>query len=218
MPSTLTFLHTAPSHVNTFNHLLQELGPNLPTKHIVDESLLQEARQDGLTDALAARVHERITSAAAEGGHIILCTCSTIGACAEQTALSAPQRVIRIDRPMAEQAVALGSRIIVAATLASTLAPTKALLRSVANATDKPIEIIDLLCESAWAKFESGDQDGYLADIAQTLQHHAMEGEVIVLAQASMAEAIQFCLNLPVPVLSSPRLGLAAAIAAYQAL
>jgi len=41
--------------------------------------------------------------------------------------------------------------------------------------------------------------------------------DVIVLAQASMAAAEPFCADLPCPVLSSPRLGLLAAINAYRA-
>ncbi len=43
-----------------------------------------------------------------------------------------------------------------------------------------------------------------------------MLGDVIVLAQASMAPAAQLCSDLSVPVLSSPRLGAEAAIEAYR--
>ncbi len=41
--------------------------------------------------------------------------------------------------------------------------------------------------------------------------------ELIVLAQASMAAALERCGDLGVPVLSSPRLGLEAALAAWRA-
>jgi hypothetical protein len=45
-----------------------------------------------------------------------------------------------------------------------------------------------------------------------------LEGDVVVLAQASMAGAAPLCAGLPLPVLSSPSLGLEAALAAYRAL
>ena len=113
---------------------------------------------------------------------------------------------------MTPKAVALGSKIIMAATLASTLQPTKELIQTVAAEAGKEIEMIDLVCESAWAKFEADDQAGYLQEIAQALQQNASAGDVIVLAQASMAAATDLCPDLPIPVLSSPRLGLEAAL------
>lgn len=214
-PLTLTFLHTAPTHIDTFDRLLADLAPTLPVRHIVDETLLEEARRQGLTPDLIRRVETTILEASAAGSRLVLCTCSTLGAVAERVTLPPGCRVLRIDRPMAEQAVALGQRIIVAATLASTIDPTRDLLLSVAQESGKKIELIELLCERAWAKFERGDQAGYLAEIAQALQAQTMAGDVIVLAQASMAAAA-YGLDLSIPVLSSPRLGLEAALAALQ--
>ena len=111
MAKTLTFLHTAPVHIATFDRLLAEIDPEIPVRHIVDESLLAEARAAGsITPALARRVADIVTAALDDAG-VVVCTCSTIGGCAE-AAPHAPQRtVLRIDRPMAEQAVALGHRI-----------------------------------------------------------------------------------------------------------
>lgn len=217
MPKTITFLHTSPSHINTFNTLIQSLAPDVPTRHIVAESLLHEARDAGeITPALAARIQRTIIDVANDEGQVILCTCSTIGEYAEQTNSLINSTVIRVDRPMAERAVELGSRIIIVATLASTLTPTKQLILSVAQEAGKTVEIIEWLCEAAWVKFEAGDQVGYIEEIARSLPAVATKGEVIVLAQASMAQAALLCPDLAIPVLSSPRLGLAAALRAYR--
>jgi len=217
MAATLTFLHTSPAHIATFDALLADLAAGVPARHIVDESLLREARAEGaITPQLVRRVEATIREAAMTGAAVILCTCSTLGG----TAVSVETRdaiVLRVDRPMAEQAVATGERIIVAAALASTLGPTRALLDDVARQGGKPIRLIDALCAPAWVMFERGDHDGYLRAIAARLEQVAGEGDVIVLAQASMAGATRFCPSLPVPVLSSPRLGLEAAVAAYRA-
>ena len=213
---TLTFLHTSPVHVATFDSLLAELGPDIPARHIVDESLLNEARAAGaITPEVEQRVAETVLAAAGQDAAVILCTCSTIGGCAEQANDLTDRPVLRVDRAMAERAVELGRRIVVAAALASTIAPTRALILDAARRSGQEVELVELLCEAAWAKFEQGDLVGYLEEIAACLRRAATKGDVIVLAQASMAGAAALCADLPIPILSSPRLGLEAAIKAY---
>jgi hypothetical protein len=180
--------------------------------------LLNEARAAGeITPALEQRIATALRDASAPDGAVVLCTCSTIGGSAEAAGRRAGDVVLRVDRPMAERAVALGDHILVAAALASTLAPTRALILDVARAADKPIVLRELLCESAWAFFERGDLAGYAQAIAKELRAAADTADVIVLAQASMAAAAPLCEDLGVPILSSPRLGLEAALAAYYA-
>src|SRR5262245_45109369 len=112
MDSTLTFLHTSPVHIERFEALMAQLAPGVPVRHLVDESLLQDARERGITPDLAQRVQAIVTEAAPQA-KVILCTCSTLGGCAEQIGELAGHRVIRVDRPMAEKAVSIGQRIIV---------------------------------------------------------------------------------------------------------
>lgn len=217
MKKTLTFLHTSPVHIPTFEGLLAEIAPDIPVRHIVDESLLQEAREAGaILPQLKQKVTDTIFGAIAQNAQVLLCTCSTIGGCAEEIGRRMTAPVLRVDRPMVERAVRLGSRILLAATTASTLAPTRALIFDAAQHVDKTVQVIDVLCESAWTKFEQGDQEGYLQEIANQLRHVAPSGDVIVLAQASMAQAAMLCLDLSIPILSSPRLGLEEAIRVYR--
>ncbi len=217
MQPTLIFLHTAAANVDTFDTLAKELAPAIPRRHVVDESLLQEALQLGeISPQLAKRVSDTIVEAAEGGARVLLCTCSTIGGCAEDVNQLTDSTVIRVDRPMAEKAVAMGSRIIVVATAASTIAPTRALILDEAHKANKQVDIVELFCESAWPKFEQGDLAGYNQEIADCLRQAATDAEVIVLAQASMAGAAKLLPDFPVPILSSPRLGLEAAISAYQ--
>jgi hypothetical protein len=221
MTKTLVFVHTAPVNVTTFAQLLAEIDPTIPAKHILDESLLQEARTGGITPQLAERIQQRHLEAM-EDAAVVLCTCSTIGGVAERTVAESGQGVIRVDRPMAEAAVALGDNIVVAAALESTIAPTSELILDVAKQQGREVTIRPLLCAGAWQRFEAGDQPGYWASIAQTLRADVQDAntpktDVIVLAQASMAGAAALCADLPVPILSSPRLGLEAAVRAYRA-
>jgi hypothetical protein len=216
MPKTLTFLHTSPVHIATFDRLLAEIDPSIPAKHVVDESLLYDARAHGITADLERRITQTLKDAIADDAAVVVCTCSTIGGCAEQADHGSARTIVRVDRAMAERAVATGARIVVVAALASTLAPTRQLIQEVADQAGKVVAIINVLCEGAWALFERGDQSGYLASVASCVRQASSSGDVVVLAQASMAGAAALCDDVRIPILSSPRLGLEAAIRAYR--
>ena len=109
---------------------------------------------------------------------------------------------------MAEKAVEIGSRIIVAAALESTIAPTRDLIFETAKVRQKRVELIEVFCDNAWIRFEEGDHKGYFSEIARNIKDKASEGDVIVLAQASMAGAANLCPEISVPILSSPEIGL----------
>jgi Asp/Glu/hydantoin racemase len=203
--TTIGFLHTAEVHVATFRGLVAELAPpGLDDLHLVDESLLADARRTGSAPGLDGRLKELATA----GADLIVCTCSTIGADAERADLSVP--VMRLDRPMAEAAVAAGDRIAVVATVESTLEPTLALLRATADLAGRQVTLIASPCLSAWRHFEAGDISAYDEEIAAHVRTIAGDADVIVLAQAGMAGAAALLPGLP--VLTSPRTAVEAAL------
>jgi hypothetical protein len=208
--TTIGFLHTADVHVPTFRDLLTELAPQVREVHVVDPALLADARTGGLTAGLARRVDERLAVLAEAGADLIVCTCSTIGGLAERPA-AAGVAVVRADRPMAEAAVAAGTRIAVVYTTASTLGPTRELLLDAA--AGMPVTVVEAPCPQAWAAFEAGDLPRYAREVAAAARQAAPAADVIVLAQASMAPAAALLTDLPVPVLTSPRTAVAGALA-----
>jgi hypothetical protein len=187
MTKKITLLHTAPANVATFERLARSLAPEIPVQHILDESLLADARSAGsITPELTQRIQAQILSADEESA-VVLCTCSTIGGAAEQLRHPTAGAVQRVDRAMAERAVELGRRIVVMAALASTLGPTRQLILDVAQQLGKDVELSEVLCNEAWSKFEQGDTQAYYAMVAACVRQNAERGDVIVLAQASMA-------------------------------
>lgn len=217
MPDTLALLHTAPILIDTFNKMASELCPEIVLQHLVDESLLKEARDVGkITPHLNRRVTTMVLNAADSGARVILCTCSSIGPCAEVARPMTTCPVLRIDDPMAEEAVAMGNRIAVAATLRSTLDPTKSIVLSAARNSGKTVEITEVLCEAAWKELEKGDAEAYHASIAKELMRASKGADVIVLAQASMAHAATLCTGIDIPVLTSPGSGFRAAIETFR--
>ena len=212
----LTFLHTAESNVAAVTRLMAELAPDIPVRHHLHPELLAEAVKAGtVTESVAAGVRQRMADAAKDAS-IVVCTCSTIGAVAEGTNGSFSAPVQRIDRAMAELAVSKGRRILVAACVASTVGPTD-LIADVAREAGRPADIRVVLIAEAWPKFLGGDVKGYETMIVERLEKERGDAEVVVLAQASMAgAAVEAERRLGLPVLTSPRLGITAAIAAWR--
>jgi glutamate racemase len=201
--TTIGFLHTADVHVETFHTLVAERG--LDDVHVVDPTLLADARAHGVDPSLEQRLEDRLRELAERGPDVIVCTCSTLSGYAERVVL--PMPVLRVDRPMAEAAVALGGRIAVVATVASTLEPTRDLLLE--SAADADVELAP--CLDAWAFFEAGDHEGYRQAVAAHVR--TLDADVIVLAQASLVPAVELLADLPTPVLSSPRSAVDRAVA-----
>ena len=213
MAPRIGFLHTAAVHVDTFTRLLAEAEPRAIGVHVLDESLLADARRLGTTDpALLSRIEIRLRQAAAESD-AVLCTCSTLGAVAEAMSSRLGLPVVRVDRPMAAAAVQAGRRIGIVAAVESTVGPTRQLLEEEAEHRRAKVTLIDLPCPEAWEAFEAGDIDRYLTQVAEHVDRAAPTVDVVVLAQASMAGAVDRC-STRTPVLTSPRAGVAAVLAA----
>ena len=208
MSFIIGFLHTASVHVDTFTELV---GSRAHTRHIVDESLLADARAHGVDDALRDRLVARLR-AVADGSDVVVCTCSTLSGEAEGLASHVAVPVIRIDRPLAEAAVSIGRRVALVAAVESTVAPTSNLLHEVAFHQGVELELSVVQCFDAWSHFERGDTHAYLQSIARHVSDFPDAVDVFVLAQASMARATEYC-KVTVPVLSSPALAVQAALA-----
>ncbi|MGW0581725.1 aspartate/glutamate racemase family protein [Streptomyces sp. NPDC002920] len=205
----LALLHTSPAHVPVFDALRDEDHPDLELLHLVDESLLARAREHG-PEAVAADVRSALVRATAGGARAVLCTCSTIGEVAERAAPAVGVPVLRVDRPMAAAAVAAGKRIVVLATVESTFGPTAALIEREAAGSGRSVTVRTLLADGAWSHFAAGDTEAYARRIA-VVADAVTDADAIVLAQGSMTPA-QALTTTSIPVLSSPRTGLAAAV------
>ncbi|MBV7694477.1 aspartate/glutamate racemase family protein [Streptomyces sp. TRM70350] len=203
----LALLHTSPLHIPVFDALRDQDHPGLELRHLVHEDLLTRAGHDG-PESVADDVRAVLDRAVTDGARAVLCTCSSIGGVAEAAAAKAGVPVLRVDRPMAAAAVAAGPRIVVLATVASTLAPTVSLIEEEARRAGRPASVRTLLVEDAWTHFMAGDTRAYARRIAAAADT-ITDADAIVLAQASMTPAQQLT-STTVPVLSSPRPGLAA--------
>lgn len=216
----LGFLHTSPVHVPVFDALVEEADPSVSAVSLVDEALLAAARDERPGPELPSAIRGALDRLADAGAQVVVCTCSTIGALAEQVGREAGVPVLRVDRPMADRAVRTPGahpgtpvRVLVVVALGSTLGPTTELLAASATAAGREIAVTVLRCDDAWPVFEAGRQDAFAAEIAGAVRAAVAPGpgaaepgpDVVVLAQASMAPVGVLLADLGVPVLASPR-------------
>jgi hypothetical protein len=205
------FLHTSQVHINTFSDLCDRNDSSVEVIHLVKEELLARAQRDGLTQSIRQDTQALLAELVNKGADVVVCTCSSIGSVAEEY-LNDTAIFQRIDRAMADLAVSTGTNLLILAAVDSTLAPTKQLVEQSAQMLGKSISISTLKVDNAWQYFESGDLSHYHQMIAAQIKHQAHNYDVIVLAQASMAGATQYCASVETPILSSPELGVLAAI------
>lgn len=208
----ITCLHTADLHVETFDAVFAKAGFQGVVHHVVRADLLAQAREEG-TEAVRADLRQAI--AACGDADAVLCTCSTLGPLIDDMALE-DGRLLRIDRPLMEQAARLGGRALVVLCLESTRKATCDLLARVASELDRSVQQELLLCVEAWPLFEAGQTGDFARAIAarvrQALTDHP-DMQTVVLAQASMGGAAQELKDIAIPVLSSPQLAMDRAIA-----
>src|SRR6187402_3462282 len=125
---TLGLVHTSATLVPMFAELCSKYLPHVKIFNIVDDSLIKNTIACGeLTPDTSRRVVNYAGSAQDAGADFILFTCSSIGPAVEAALTKVP--VLRVDQPMADQAVQLGKRIGVIATLPTTLEPTSDLVK-----------------------------------------------------------------------------------------
>ena len=204
---TLALIHTSATLVPVFQQLCKTHLPSVKTFNIVDDSLVSGIRAKGsLTADIARRVQAYVSSAEAGGADHILVTCSSIGPAVEASASFSAVPVLRVDQPMADQAVKTGKRIGVIATLSTTLEPTSDLVLRRAALAGKQIELSSVLVEGAFEALMAGDSATHDTKVAAALRELSSKVDVILLAQASMARVVE---TLPdsdkrIPILASP--------------
>jgi|SRR5579884_1062711 len=219
-PRSLGLIHTVASLVTTFDELAAELAApvGVTTTHLVDEALLAATRRDGLTKSTARHLFAYAVATQESGADAILVTCSSIGPAVDAIAPLIDVPVVRVDEAMAAQAVAIGGRVGVLATLESTMRPTGELVVREARASGRPVEVEMRLCAGAFDAARAGDRERHDRLVEAELRALLPVVDVVLLAQASMARALAGIAadELRVPVLTSPRSAMERALAVLR--
>lgn len=184
------------------------LGSDVTLLSYEDPSILAETREAGyVTTSAAARLVSMFMKAACDGAEAVLNICSSVGEAADAAQdigkyIGVP--IVRIDEDMCREAIRIGKRIGVLATLPTTLEPTKNTLKRISRELGKPITLVDGLMDGAFGL----NPDEFKKLMLENASKIQKDVDVILLCQGSMA----YCEELiheatGKPVVSSPRFG-----------
>jgi aspartate/glutamate racemase len=202
----VAFIHTSPAAIGPLMQFYSEAAPELEITNLLDDGLLRllaAKRHETAQERLADMIDTARETYAAE---LAMITCSSVSKdMAERLGEKFDLPILKIDYPMAREAVRAGNRIGVAATFPPTLEPTSKLLNQAAAEADTTIEIIREVAPEAYDALLSGhtaEHDELLLDLVKKLEQQGVAA--VVLAQVSMARILPR-LNgvITVPVLSS---------------
>jgi Asp/Glu/hydantoin racemase len=201
------FVHTVTFLAERFHRLMQAQHPGADWFHIVNESLLKDLFRGEEVAAVYRRVVAQVMLAVDGKADLVVMTCSSTSPAVDVARRLTSVPILKIDDPMADQAVRLGTRIALICTNSSTPGPSEALLRAHAAAQGKAVEIEPVVRADAYQALASGDRARHDAVVTEAAQGVAGRADVLVLAQASIAHLQEeLGQKLGKPVLASPPL------------
>ena len=204
-------IHTFLYSVEDFKALFKKYLPEVEMINIIDDSLLAESlankkRTEGVTQRMALYAF----AAQSLGADAILNQCSSVGGAVDviQPMLKIPY--VKVDQPMAEEAVRLGEKIAVIATAISTVEPSSQLVEEMGRRAGKKVSVSRCYCEGAYeALLIEGDQAKHNEIVIGNIKRAAETHDVIVLAQGSMFKLLPLLTEVKKPVLTSLETGVA---------
>lgn len=189
--------------------LFQELLPDVNIVNIIDDSLLDEVKTNGhVTPGIIKRICHYAQHAQEIGCDMILNQCSSVGEAVDVAQQTIQIPYIKIDQAMADEAVRLGSRIAVIATVASTMGPSCRLIERSAQSQGKHVTVVPCLVDGALdILMKEGDTAKHNQLVLEEILRAEQACDVIVLAQGSMTVLLDLLTQVRKPVLTSPRMG-----------
>ncbi|MDU2063326.1 MAG: aspartate/glutamate racemase family protein [Sporomusaceae bacterium] len=216
MKISLVYTSTTPELIELVEKEVCQLLPkDIELISDQDPSILADVREAGYVTAKpAARLVAMYMKAISAGADAILNICSSVGEVADSAQAVAKYTgipIVRVDEEMCREAVRLGKRIGVMATLPTTLAPTKNTILRVAREMNRPVELVDVLVDGGFGL----NQEEFKELMTKYAGEIIDKVDVILFAQGSMAYCEEYIHEkYRKPVLSSPRFGAAALQAA----
>lgn len=190
---TLTLIHTVgwynQSVIEPFARKWLEQNPDVRLINIMDDSLLAESLEHkGATEAVLQRMEWYVQAAVLGGADVIMSTCTTMGAATERARANCAVPLFNIDEPMAHDAVRMGSRLGIVATVPTSAPATRRLLEREAQLLGKAVQIETVVREPAFAALLAGDRATHDRLVNEQMDQLAPRVDVIVLGQISLAQ------------------------------
>ena len=220
MERKVAVIHTTVVTCDGINSRLKALVPDAEVMNIVDDSLLNDVKKEGM---LTKEVTRRLLTYALEaqdwGAELILNACSSVGEGVDVIRALLKIPYLKIDEPMARFAVEKGEKIAVYGTVKTTLEPSARLISRIAEAEKKKVVVDSYLASDAFeALTVEKNQEKHNQILESLIRNTGNQYDVLVLAQASMSVLIPCLADITKPILSSMDSGVEAAAKALKGL
>ncbi|OQX28518.1 MAG: hypothetical protein B0D92_08505 [Spirochaeta sp. LUC14_002_19_P3] len=202
----MVIFHTTVKTVDPLSALAAKYLPDYTVNNILDDSILPELLESPKN---MQQVYERISIllSAVKSADFILLACSSIGGYKDFSPKINSIPVLRIDEQMIVKAIDNGGSIAVLATLKTTLQPTMDFCLTVLRQMKKEdISFESYLLDKAYDCGKKGDMSGHDSIIKTCIAEIEDKFQSIILAQASMAQAVKNHPALGKKILTSPEL------------
>ena len=184
---------------------LKEQVPGCRVEFITDSTLLLEVRANkGPTPAVIERMKLYAKAAEISGADLIVNSCSTVGEVADIYAKEVTIPVMKVDLPMAREAVSLGTKIALIATVETTLGPSRRLIEKEGAAQGKTMDCTEYLQVAAWDALQAGHPEEHNRILLENIRKlDTMGYDAIVMAQVSMRALLPELKDVKTPLLCS---------------
>ena len=205
MKKKIVVIHTFLYSVEDLKKLFKENLPEVEMINIIDDSLLQESLDNkGMTKQVVKRIIQYALIAESMGADAILNQCSSVGEAVDIARKLINIPYVKIDEPMAREAVQLGNKVAVIATAISTVGPSTRLVENAAKDVKKDVIVRSYFATGAYeALLQENDRGKHNKIIIKTIEEASLENDVIVLAQGSMYHLLPLLEHIKKPVLTS---------------
>ncbi len=204
MPGTnVAFIHASPAAIGPLANYYAQAEPGWTITNLLDDGIMRQFREgdEAAVESGLLSLVERACSRYRARAAMITCSAVRRELLGRLQTVS-PVPLVKIDVPMAEAAVAAGTRIGVLVTFPPTVQTAASLLREAARSAGRHLEVRAELREAALKALLAGDADTHdriLGEAALTLKDAGVDA--VVLAQVSMAHlrpALEARLGVPV--------------------
>lgn len=200
------FVHTAPALMERLRTDMAAQHPHVDCFHILNEGLLQDLTRGEERQSVYRRVVQQLLLAADNLADLVVMSCTSTSPAVDYARQLSAVPIVKIDDPMAAEAVRIGRRIAVLCTNTSTPGPSAGLLRQHAAAQGKEVLVETVVRPEAHTALYAGDPARHDAIMTEAARDAVTRADVLVLLQPTLAHLGRVFAQWGKPVLSSPPL------------
>jgi Asp/Glu/hydantoin racemase len=205
MTKKIGLVHATMNSVDPILHAFRAHHPNVDLINVMDEGLIWELNETNeITHSMTRRLIDIASKAEDAGADAILLTCSSFSPYVPGFKHLFKVPVLSSDESMLNEAVKIGGKIGVIATVGKAGPTTTNLLYQTAEEQGKTIEVETIVITEAFQALQRGNQAKHDELIHEAINKLSSSSDVVLLAQYSMARSLDSYERGTTPILTGP--------------